>query len=337
MSHPKKILISTGIYPPEIGGPSFYAQGLENVWKKSGFDVRVSVFSKFNFLPTFIRHLFFMMNILPNVLRSDLIIILDTFSCAFPTVILGKIFGKKMILRTGGDFLWESYVERTGDFVLLRDFYSRQSNFSLKEKVIFRIIKFILSGVSAIVWSTSWQKEIFIKPYSLEKKKHFIIENYYGEKLTSNPYSEKVFVCAVRDLKWKNTEVLKEIFEDREVSAVCRLDTDKVEHSLFLEKIKKSYAVILTSLGDISPNTILDAIRCSKPFIVTKEIGIYERIKEIAIFVDPENKEEIKEKILWLCDEENYSLQKKKVESFNFTHSWEEIAGEFLEVYNTIK
>ena len=66
------------------------------------------------------------------------------------------------------------------------------------------------------------------------------------------------------------------------------------------------------SLGDISPNMIMDAIRYNRPFIVTRETGIYDRIKDIAIFVDPENTEDIAEKIVWLSQPENYEKQKEK-------------------------
>ncbi len=81
----------------------------------------------------------------------------------------------------------------------------------------------------------------------------------------------------------------------------------------------------------------MDAIRCNKPFILTKETGIYDRVKEIAIFVDPKNPQDITQKVLWLANENNYQLQKKKVESFTFTHTWEEIGDEFMHVYNSIK
>ena len=37
-----KILISTGIYPPDIGGPAQYARNLYATWKKQGHDVKVA-------------------------------------------------------------------------------------------------------------------------------------------------------------------------------------------------------------------------------------------------------------------------------------------------------
>lgn len=333
-----KITIATGIYPPEIGGPAEYAKNLSEAWGTSHHEVSVRVFSQFNFLPTGVRHLVYFLYILPSVIRSDVVLSLDTFSVALPAVAASLIFGKKIVLRTGGDFLWEAHVERTGDLVLLKDFYNTsKSKISLKEKITFKLIQFVLNRVDAIVWSTEWQKNIFMKPYLLQNQKHFIIENYYGEKSFGNSPSNKVFVGSTRNLKWKNLELLKKVFKNEEiVNSNAELDINPVTHLKFLEKIKSSYAVIVVSLGDISPNTILDAIMVGKPFIVTKETGLYERIKDIAVFVDPVNPEDIKEKVLWLSNEANYQMQKRKIESFSFTHTWEEMADEYLKIYKTL-
>lgn len=334
-----RILIATGIYPPEIGGPAEYAKNIADVWRAEGHTVDVKVFSAFNWLPTGIRHLVYLFSLFPKVIIADFILILDTFSAALPTVILGRLLGKKMIVRTGGDFLWEGYVERTGKLVLLRDFYhSELHNLSLKEKITFFLIRFVLKNIDAVIWSTEWQRDIFIKPYGLEKQKHFVIENYYGERIAPKVPAEKNFIASARALKWKNFTVLKDVFNRQDVrNAGGVVDTKPVSHADFLEKISRSYAVILVSLGDISPNTILDAIRCQKPFILTKENGLTPRIKDVALFVDPKNLNDIKEKVLWLCDEKNYAEQKKKVEAFSFVHSWEDVAKEYLAVYKNIQ
>ncbi|MCX6701664.1 MAG: hypothetical protein NTX96_00500 [Candidatus Zambryskibacteria bacterium] len=335
----KHILIATGIYPPEIGGPAEYAKNLTMVWREQKHEVNVKVFSRFNFLPTGIRHLIYFFDTLPSILKSDLILALDTYSCGLPVTLASLIFRKKIILRTGGDFLWEAYVERTGDLVLLRDFYkTRLSKLSIKEKIIFKLTKFVLKNVDAIIWSTEWQKDIFIGPYNLSGQNNFIVENYYGPRIVSLKPLQKNFIAMTRKLKWKHVELLKKVFGQQViVNSGSTLDTDIVPHEEFLEKLRHSYAVIIASLGDISPNTILDAIRCGIPFILTKETGLIPRIKDIAILIDPENLQDITEKVLWLSDEKNYEAQKKKIESFGFIHSWKEIANEYLNIYKNIK
>ncbi len=333
-----RILIATGIYSPEIGGPAEYAKNLKEVWSKNGHKVTVKVFSQFNFLPTGVRHLVYFCYILPAVLKADLILALDTFSAALPSVLAARMLGKKIILRTGGDFLWESYVERTGELMLLINFYKTcLDNFSTKERKVFKLIKFVLKNVDAVIWSTEWQKNIFMEPYKLTQQRHFIVENYYGPKVASQELVKKKFIAATRKLKWKNIDLVQKVFAQGEVvKSGAVLDTGVVPHDEFLDRLSSSYAVIVASLGDISPNTILDAIRSNKPFILTQENGLYNRIKDIGIFVDPKDPEDIKNKVLWLANPENYKEQKQKIERFTFTHTWEEIAGEIIGIWKKI-
>lgn len=327
--------IATGIYPPEVGGPAEYAKNLEELWRNQGHTVGVSVFSRLNYLPTGIRHIVYFLTLLPRIWNVDCVFVLDTFSVAFPAVCASILLRKKVIIRVGGDFLWETYMMRTGDTVLLRDFYTTtRALWSRKEKIIFSITQFSLKHASVIIWSTPWQKEFTVGAYGLEHTHHAVVENYYGTRVPSSPQIDKVFVASARRSPWKNLAVLQKIFNDEPLMSLgFSLDTDHVNHDEFLTKISHSYAVIVASISDISPNTILDAIKCHKPFIVTKETGLYDRIKDIAVFVDPLNKEDIQEKILWLCNEDNYRAQKKKIEEFTFTHEWEDIGNEYLEVY----
>ncbi|MDO8589653.1 MAG: hypothetical protein Q7R69_00035 [bacterium] len=333
-----RILIVTGIYPPEIGGPAEYALNLKDTWVRQGHKVKVKIFGRFRKIPWGIRHVIFLVYILPSVMWSDCIFTLDAFTAGVSTV-ASKLFNKKNIFRTGGDALWELYVERTNDLVLLRDFYrTRLKKLSVKEKVTFHLMKWALRNLSAIIWSTEWQKNIFMEPYHLSRQNHFIVENYYGPKLESRRPATKNFIAGTRKLKWKNIVLVQKVFEHKDTKeSGAILDTSIVHHDEFLNKLSQSYAVIIASLGDISPNTILDAIRCGKPFILTRENGLYSRIKDIGLFVDPQDEEDIKSKVLWLVQEGNYASQKAKIDSFSFSHTWEEIAGEYITAFNSIK
>lgn len=343
-----KIFIATGIYPPDIGGPAQYARETAKAWTYAGHTVSVCNFGAIRFLLSGIRHLAYFFWVLWRSLGADFIFIPDTFSAAVPAVAVGKLLRKKIIIRTGGDFLWEQYVERTGDLVLLRNFYqTRLQKLNTKERIIFRLIGWALRNASAVVFSTKWQKDIFEKPYRLDVKKCFIVENYYGEKIKPqiqhtdklefvrmSSGAKKVFVGGTRPLKWKNLARVKEAFAEaqkKDASVVLQWETGS--RGRFLLDIETSYAVIIASLGDISPNTILEAIQFGKPFILTRETGLYGRLKDIALWVDPENVSDIAVKVLWLADDMNYKAQTAKVRAFSFTHSWEQIANEILEVY----
>lgn len=338
MKNKTKILIATGIYPPKIGGPAQYAKNLKETFEKMGHIVSVKTFNLEDKLPSGIRHLFFFFKIIPALLFSDVVFILDTFSVGLPAVLACKIFGKKSIIRTGGDFLWEQYIERTNKKVFLEDFYKREKNsFSMKDKLIFKITKWTLHNASHIIFSTGWQRKIFLEAYGLNNDKLSIVENYYGEKEFDLNYESKTFISSGRNLSIKNQDILNKVFEKvKKSKPEVNLFSGRLSFAEFISKMAESYAVICVSLGEISPNTILDAIRLNRPFICTREVGIYERIKNTGIFVSPLDERQIEEAILSLLTDEGYKEAKEKVRSFNFVHTWDDIAKEFIEIYKKI-
>lgn len=338
-----KILISSGIYPPDIGGPAQYARNLYETWKKQGHDVKVAAYRWERALPPFIRHLLFLTKIIRKGWNADLILVLDLWSAAVPTMYACMLMRKKYIIRTGGDFLWESYVERTGDMVYFKNFYqSKDVKLTTKEKIYYSLGKKALKRASKIIYSTEWQRSIFAKAYDIDKDKTTIVENFCGNRVSPIQPENRSFIAATREVKWKNIETLREAFEiakqkNHELGLPdIELDTGKAVYDSFFEKIRRSYAVILVSIGDISPNMILDAIHAGTPFIVTEENGITERIRPCAIFVDPMNKQDIVNKILWLSDPKNYALQKQKIIDFKWVHTWENIAAEIININKSV-
>ena len=331
-----RILIATGIYPPDVGGPAEYARNLKETFENLGHGVEVSSFRIEKKLPTGIRHFWYFFKILPKLFKADFILILDTFSAALPAILAAKIAGKKSVIRIGGDFLWESFVERTGKMIPLPDFYNTKTALSFKEKIIFRLTKFVLKNSSVLAFTTSWQKEIWMKPYGLQNEKCSVVENFYAPKESASANGNpkfKNFIFAGRPIKLKNVERMEESFlRAKETGSDASLHILSLPHHLLMESIKSCYAVILPSLSEVSPNFILEAIRFNKPFILTKHNGLNDRVKDIGLLVDPLNIDDIKEKILSLANDKIYAEQMNKIKSFNFTHSWPQIAEEILKI-----
>lgn len=326
-----RITIATGIYPPEVGGPAYYAQSLAASFASLGHTVKVVTYGRIKRLPTGVRHTVYFFRLLPVLFRADVVIALDTFSVGFPAVIAGKITRTPIIVRTGGDFLWEFYIERTGKQVLLSDFYIQQRRFTGKEKIIFSVTRFVLRSADKVVFSTAYQRDIFIPAYGVDRERTCIIENYYGPQEKTDIPHHKRFVCFTRKLKWKNLSTLKKAFAlAQERCGEIELETGMFPRDTFLEHLKTCYAVVLVSLGDVSPNMILEAVRYGKPFILTAENGLKERLRDTAVYVDPLDEEAIAEAICTLSCSDAYEAQRRKVLSFSFIHTYDDIAREFI-------
>ena len=338
-----KILIASGIYPPDIGGPAQYARNLFETWRAEGHDVKVAAYRWERAAPPLVRHLLYLTKIMRKGWNADLIIVLDTWSAAVPTMVACMLMRKKYILRTGGDFLWESYVERTSDLVLFREFYdTRMGKLSFKEKLVFKWGGAALRRSSAVIFSTDWQRRIFEPVYKLDRKKDFIVENYCGAREAAVEPDGRVFIAGSRAIALKNAARVIKAFESANQEIVklgfpvVELDRGKAMYDNFVEKIRNAYAVLLVSLSEISPNMIFDAIRLGVPFIVTKETGVAEKIKGVAVFADPLDEDDIKKKIVWMSDPKNRAIQATKLETFDFRHSWEEIAKEIFAIWHRL-
>lgn len=330
------ILIATGIFPPDIGGPATYSSNLRLELINKGHNIEVLFYKIEKKLPIFVRHLLFFIRICFKVGKIDFVLAMDTFSAGLPSFLAAKLFNKKFIIRTGGDFLWESYIERTGEEIVFSKFYKNNNKFNFKEKIIFKLTKFLLKNSSAIIFSTNYQKDIFKDAYGLDEKKCFIVENFYNNYIGKlNNINGKRFIWAGRNIKLKNIKRLKEAFK------LAKIERSDIELELYsgvgyndlMDKIKNCYAVILPSISEISPNFILEAISFKKPFISTKENGLINRIKNLGIFFDPLNANDLKEKILYLANDENYKKIENELSNFDFEHNYEEIADEIINIY----
>lgn len=295
------ILIATGIYPPQVGGISEYAVNFERELKSLGHNVTVSVFDK----RSPFRHLLYALRNIKNVYTSDYILSLDTFSVGFPIMCVCKLLRKKYSLRIGGDFLWESYMSRNG-VIKLSDFYIH-AQLSFKEKIIRLCIDWVIDNAEHVYWTTSYQRDLM-------GKQGTVIGNYYGQKEIST-IDNGVYMASGRNVPWKNTDILRQL--------PYVVDTTQYPHEMFMEKIKTCHAVILPSISDISPNVIFQAIRFGKPFIMTYDTGIYDLVKDIGIFIDPQDVHDIQRKIELLNN--NYEQYRNKVVNFPLQNTWYEM------------
>ena len=332
------ILIATPLWPPQIGGPAQYAVNLAREFKALGHEVVVAKFSAVGRWPSGLRHLVYFFKLWRRLRPGDWCLILDASSVAWPAVWAARLRGAKTVLRIGGDFLWESYVERTGDLVLLRQFYQTTlPRWNLKERLIFRLTRATFGRADRIVFNTDWQRAIWREPYGLAQTKTAIVENYGGDKKESFQPTAKIYLFAARPLKLKNEANLRRAF------ALAKQERPEIElevwHDLpaapFAAKLDQSYAVIVPSISEVSSNLAREALARGKPLILTRESGDAARLGVASVLVDPLSITDLKVKIVQLADAPFYERERARASAWSAPRSWPAVAADFLAIFNS--
>lgn len=226
----KNILISTGVYPPEIGGPATYANNLSKELEKRGYKIKIITYGNDRDLykkisenievyfvnsnqNIFFRYIKFF-QVANKILKwADFSYVLDLVSVGFPTVLASKFNKKKIFFRTGGDFLWEKSFQSGKTETTLRGYYKNKKD--LLEKLLMRFSSWILNNIDLIIFSTELQKNIYHKFYRVSEDRSIIIKNAYPKSFNfTNQNNKNYIVFAGRLIKLKNIKRLLEAFSE---------------------------------------------------------------------------------------------------------------------------
>jgi len=327
-----RIVLATSIYPPEIGGPSFYAESLKNALEKHGHEVHIVVYGNLKTLPSGARHLLYAVKLWRAARSADAVIGLDTFSVGVPLGLIASFLHIPALVRAGGDFVWEQYNARAKDFITLPDFYRYTDRWTLKEKVLFRLIRFALSRLT-VVFSSAWQRDLWILPYRLDPARVHVIENAIPTRVPHESGQWKNFMMYGRQIPLKNADAFKRAFERaRKHTYDIVLEEGTISHEELLEKLRTGYAAVLPSISDITPNYIIESICRGTPFLLTKHSAYASRFVEMGVVVDPMSEDDMVRGIRDLVDPVVYARLSKNIAAFTEVRTYETMAKEFLEL-----
>ncbi|MDD5294457.1 MAG: GtrA family protein, partial [Patescibacteria group bacterium] len=335
-----KILIATGIFPPDIGGPATYTKILGEELPKFGCEVTVIAYGDGE-ITNSERRIFRIsrrQNIISRYLkyfrrvwelsgRADIVYAHDLVSVGLPCALV-KLFKPrlKLVIRLGGDFLWEKAYNNGWTENPLSRYYKEPKNFT--EKIFLLVYKFVLPRCDKIIFSTPWQKEIYEKYLKVKPDKALVIDNIFPEFFSPEERvraGNRRVLLAGRLIKLKNFAkvfaaarelpevILLVIGEGPEGENLKKLARElginnrvnfkkKLAWPELAKEILGSFLVLVPSITEISPNLVLECLKLGQPVLVTKECGFYGKYKEELIFIDPFSENDIKEKIIYLLN-----------------------------------
>ncbi len=135
----KHILITTGIFAPDIGGPASYARTLGIRLSAAGIGVTVLTYSSvrafpgdqqlpfsvrrvWRSVPWGVRHVVFFVRAWMYARRADGILALNAVTAGSPSVLVARLTNKPLVVRVVGDYAWEMAIQSGRTFLLLDDF-----------------------------------------------------------------------------------------------------------------------------------------------------------------------------------------------------------------------
>ncbi|MCK5027251.1 MAG: glycosyltransferase family 4 protein [Candidatus Pacebacteria bacterium] len=278
-----KILIATGIYPPEIGGPATYSKFLKEALPLRGIEVSVLSYRTVKKAPKVFRHFWYFLKVIKQGRSVDVIYAQDPASVGLPACLAARILCKKFIVKIVGDYAWEQGRQRYGVEDSLDDFVTQKKQYALQVRVMRWVQRHVALSAYKIVVPSEYLKKI-IALWGVDSKKIFIVYNAF-EKVFVNKTREELrkkleFVSPTilsvgRLVPWKGFNTLVEIMSEiRKYVSDARLVIvgDGTQKQELQDKIREMEAEsYVTLVGAVSHKEVLDHIVASDVFVLNTQ------------------------------------------------------------------
>lgn len=357
-----RIVLATGIYPPEIGGPATYVRELSLALRAKGAQVVIVAYGHRGHndeaegvvrvsrsggpIARYCRYA----SALRRLSRgADIVEAFSSVSVGVP-LWLAHIRGPKKILRLGGDFLWERATDR-GDPRGLRAWYESKPLFT-------GLMNGLLRTFDVLVFSTEFQENLYRRFYA-NLPSMTVIENVNprGTPHLHARHEPLRLLSFGRFVAFKNLPMLldavkqlpettltfvgsgpmESVLRDRVTS--LRLE-DRVtflppHHGEAKEKLfSDSDVLVVPSTTDISPNTALEARAAGLPVLLTQETGLSRALTDGMILADLSTPERIADAVRDVT--EKYETYAARAAEPVPERSWGQLADEHLSLFVSI-
>ncbi|MDD5547585.1 MAG: glycosyltransferase family 4 protein [Candidatus Pacebacteria bacterium] len=315
-----KLLITTGIFPPDIGGPAAQIEYLASDLVNAGFKVTVLTYGspekkERNFklvkvsrklLPG-LKQLIFGIKVFYLAYKSEVIYTTDLYSPGYWSMLAAKILNRKFVARFAGDSAWETAVnsgQTNDDIVVFQD--KKYNSFIEKRK---KQRANILKSADAIVAVSNFMKHLAMK-IGVEESKIKVIYNAVDFLPDIPKYQEpaaptltfvgrltpwkgvEMLVRVMAELKLKYKDIMLEVLgEGSEFENLKNLaeNLGLKDNVMFRGRVSKQEALSILSRSTVFvlntnyeglPHTVLEAMSVGAPVITTLVGGNPEVVKD---------------------------------------------------------
>lgn len=288
-----KILIATGIFPPQIGGPATYSRLLYDELPKRGIDVEIATFGDYLDRPKGIRHFLYFLELVRKGTNADLIYALDPVSVGLPALFASQIRGKKFALRIAGDYAWEQGTQRWGVADVLDEFARAYQKYPWQVRLLKKIEKYVADGASRIIVPSKYLRGI-VSAWGVDPAKISVVYNgfHISASRSLRPsirkrlgFSGSVIITAGRLVPWKGIKELIETLPrviERVPDAKLVIVGDGPQRRELEETVSRlGLAERVTFAGRLSQKELFDYVKAADVFALnTSYEGLSHQILE---------------------------------------------------------
>ncbi|OGM99980.1 MAG: hypothetical protein A3B91_03220 [Candidatus Yanofskybacteria bacterium RIFCSPHIGHO2_02_FULL_41_29] len=246
MSSTNKILICTGIFPPDIGGPASYAMTLGK--KMSGdFSVTVITYSSkasnpddknlpFKVIrvwkgwPKGLRHLIYFSKTYSQAKKHDVVYSLNAVSAGLAALWSARSRKKKFFVKIVGDYAWEMAIQKKKSSFLINDFQKTAKKGMIK--ILSKTQYYVCRKADGVIVPSEYLAGI-VKGWGVSADKVHVIYNGVDFKKADMSKEEarkkigipgNIILSAGRLVPWKGFKMLIKIMPKlMEISQFFRL------------------------------------------------------------------------------------------------------------------
>ncbi|MBD3251023.1 glycosyltransferase [Candidatus Uhrbacteria bacterium] len=223
-----KIVLASGIYPPDAGGPATYTHAMARAFLDSGHEVEIVCYSdvaKQNSdqemkvhrvarkLPVPIRYLRFCWQVYRALKKADLVYIQGPVAAGLPATIASLMAKKPRVMKVVGDYAWEVYqgARREAQGVeepeLLDEFVTHPH--AGKIRWLERIERWTAKKAHRVIVPSQYLAQI-VKTWGVSDEQVRVIENaVHPFDLTPAPSNQlRTLLTVVRAVPWKQIDFI---------------------------------------------------------------------------------------------------------------------------------
>jgi len=238
----KKVLLATGIFPPDIGGPATNSKVILEKLPRLGFKVAVVSFgeraasdppgiSRVSMQwPKGLRHLIYCWQCWQLGKEADVFFVQGALSAGWPALAAAKLLGKPLVVRIVGDAAWEISRQQLGVLDNINEFQDKRYGWSVE--LLRRLQNFVVQRANLVVvpshylaglvagWRVPSQKiKVVYNAFALPELE--FSKNEARRNLSLN--DEKIIVSAGRLVVWKGFDMLIELVKELTASGLFNL------------------------------------------------------------------------------------------------------------------